>query len=242
MTELAHLLDLYLAARNLPCARPGSDGAFTFDAGDGLAVCASAHQDGSLELVANPGYLSATELEAVIEDDERRRPGRRRGADALAGFGRRVGCRRRPRHGPGHPVADARASPARSGRLRDSARNHARSRRRLACTPGGRSCDHVDARPRCARRSFAPREAAHLKRRPPASQFARSIPQVHSRRPMRTETSRKNATYKVDDHVLLAPNQNNAPRDEQIEVQTKKHPKGTNDAHEREKTDRLQPA
>ena len=50
--------------------RPDSDGAFTFDAGDGLAVCASTHKDGSLELVVNPGYLSAIELEAVIEDDE----------------------------------------------------------------------------------------------------------------------------------------------------------------------------
>src|SRR4051812_48811653 len=70
MTELAHLLDIYLAARNLPCARPRSDVALTFDAGGGLVVCASTHEDGSLELVANPGYLSAIELEAVIEDDE----------------------------------------------------------------------------------------------------------------------------------------------------------------------------
>jgi hypothetical protein len=69
-SELAHLLDRFLTARKLPCASPDSDGAFTFDAGDGLAVCASTHKDGSLELVVNPGYLSASELEAVIEDDE----------------------------------------------------------------------------------------------------------------------------------------------------------------------------
>jgi hypothetical protein len=68
--SLAHLLDQYLAIRKLPCACPDSDGAFIFDAGDDLAVCASTHEDGSLELVANPGYLSAIELEALIEDDE----------------------------------------------------------------------------------------------------------------------------------------------------------------------------
>jgi hypothetical protein len=70
MTDFAHLLDWYLAARSLPPAFAEGAGGLAFDAGEGLMVCARASDEGGFEFFANPGYLDAWELHAVIENGE----------------------------------------------------------------------------------------------------------------------------------------------------------------------------
>jgi hypothetical protein len=70
MSELAHLLHQFLAARNLPPAVPDGHGGLSFYADADLAVRAIMTADERLEILANPGYLSQAQLEALAEDDD----------------------------------------------------------------------------------------------------------------------------------------------------------------------------
>jgi hypothetical protein len=70
MTELAHLLDQYIASRRLAPASLESDGVLAFEMADGPLMYASVSGTGLLELFATAGYLSAAQLAAMAEDEE----------------------------------------------------------------------------------------------------------------------------------------------------------------------------
>jgi hypothetical protein len=70
MTELAHLLDRYIASQCLAPAWLESDGVLAFAMADGPLMYASMPGSGLLELFATAGYLSAAQLAAMTEEED----------------------------------------------------------------------------------------------------------------------------------------------------------------------------
>ncbi len=72
--SLTHLVGDYLSSQHRPACVPDAAGVFTFDAGEGMLVCANELGDDCVELFASPGYMPAAELASVRagEDDEDR--------------------------------------------------------------------------------------------------------------------------------------------------------------------------
>jgi hypothetical protein len=72
--SLTHLVGEYLSSHRRPACTPDHAGVHTFDAGDGMLVCANELGDDCMELYASPGYKSASELPCARadEDDEDR--------------------------------------------------------------------------------------------------------------------------------------------------------------------------
>jgi hypothetical protein len=69
-TDLADVLNQYVAYMSQPPACANSDGVFAIDAGDGLLIGAGLLPDQRFELFADAGYVDADTLQDLIEEDQ----------------------------------------------------------------------------------------------------------------------------------------------------------------------------
>lgn len=65
MTSITHLVGAYRSSTHRLEYESGHPGMVTFDAGDGMLVCANERGDDGVELFASPGYMPADELASL---------------------------------------------------------------------------------------------------------------------------------------------------------------------------------